>query len=382
MSVSVESLLKTIDRIYGAVSGAVPWSDVLAEMADHVGGRGATLLRCAKDEKGAVQLNMEGGRLDPAVFRLYEQYFPLDVRYEPISRQLPGMVFTDETIMDRELYRGSQIFNEFFQPCDIPHLIGVNLIHDSDMLAAFTIQGGSRPGPFTRQSATLFDVLTPHLTRAVQLQWQLAEAGRQLRRLQGLVDLVPRPVMLLDGFGNLVNTNAAAEALLRSHDGIRVQRRAVVIGDSAQHRNFLVLLRNAVTCREHVGIEPGGVMQVSRPSGRAPYSVLVAPAPISSDEIGEHYQLAAVFVFDPASRTRPPPEVLGRAFNLSKAESRLVAYLAGGGSLADAAIDLELSVNTLKTQLRSALSRMGLRTQREMISLLENTAASMWKEPE
>lgn len=74
------------------------------------------------------------------------------------------------------------------------------------------------------------------------------------------------------------------------------------------------------------------------------------------------------------------PEVLAVLYQLTPAEARLAALLAGGAELKDIAGTLGVSLNTARSQLRSVFAKTGTRRQSELIHRILTSPARFRQE--
>jgi DNA-binding CsgD family transcriptional regulator len=77
---------------------------------------------------------------------------------------------------------------------------------------------------------------------------------------------------------------------------------------------------------------------------------------------------AILFIKDPEWPTVRSGS-LQELFGLTSAESTLVSALAEGKSVTEFALDHRISVNTVRTQLKSAFSKTGTSRQAELVAL-------------
>jgi DNA-binding CsgD family transcriptional regulator len=70
---------------------------------------------------------------------------------------------------------------------------------------------------------------------------------------------------------------------------------------------------------------------------------------------------------DPDARGEAPELAIAQMFGLSPSQSRLVAALVAGESMADYAESAGVSINTAKTQMRRIFLKMGVKRQSELV---------------
>jgi DNA-binding CsgD family transcriptional regulator len=79
---------------------------------------------------------------------------------------------------------------------------------------------------------------------------------------------------------------------------------------------------------------------------------------------------AVVFIVDPDGQFDTPVQMLTELFALSRAEARLAALLLKDRSLRQAAEELGVSLNTIRTQLRKLFEKTGSNRQSALIRTL------------
>src|SRR6185295_19317335 len=95
-------------------------------------------------------------------------------------------------------------------------------------------------------------------------------------------------------------------------------------------------LIDAVASRDPRRPDPcGGALVVERPSGRAPYQLLVSPLAAPWLATAPRQAAVVVYVTDPAQAPQPDQASVCRYLGLTPAEGGVVLALARGRSLAD-----------------------------------------------
>jgi DNA-binding CsgD family transcriptional regulator len=77
-----------------------------------------------------------------------------------------------------------------------------------------------------------------------------------------------------------------------------------------------------------------------------------------------------LYLTDLAAERTPSEILLRTAFELTPAEARLAACLAGGGGIGPAAQRLGIGRETIRTQLRAIFDKTGVRSQAHLTALL------------
>lgn len=205
---------------------------------------------------------------------------------------------------------------------------------------------------------------------------RLAELETELRRLTGMlaaVDLLPIGVIVLDGEGRVLKSNALAKILLARGDGLFEQSD----GLGATNAKAGLELRRAI---KTAGVGHGNVppMAVCLPrwDGK-PLSVIVAAAPmrgfLGADTVG--LANVVVFVSAPESPLDPAPGVIQQLFGLTPAEARVAECIVGGQSIDETAVSCRVTRGTVRTHLKRVFEKTEVGSQSALVRLVLNTPA-------
>jgi DNA-binding CsgD family transcriptional regulator/PAS domain-containing protein len=225
-------------------------------------------------------------------------------------------------------------------------------------------------GPFARTDARALDNLLPHFRQALQIRARLKEAEQRSNLLQALVDSVQHGIALVARDGTLLYANVAAQELLRQRDGLSLATGGRLVASRPADTNALRAL--VVSCTAVTG---GGALSIPRPSGARPLEILAAPLSTANRPDVPQKASAIVFLHDPEIGVEPLPGMLASLYRLTPAESRLATELLGHLTLAEIAERRQVSLATLRTQLKRLFGKTGTTRQSELIGLLTAGAA-------
>lgn len=118
------------------------------------------------------------------------------------------------------------------------------------------------------------------------------------------------------------------------------------------------------------------ILLAPRPSGKASYSIAIAPLPA-----GHEHGVAALLIADPAGQ--PPTETTLRTlYGLTRAESRVAVALLRGSTPDEIADAFEVSIATIRTHLQRIFTKTATRRQSELIRLLVAATAAYDRDDE
>ncbi len=361
-----------IAKIYDAALRPGLWDSALEAISDGLDGAGLNIP--VIDSAHNARFFLGTARLDPDCG---ERFLNNPIYVEPSSnRWLPGLtaspvgtiVYREQIWTDRE-YRMSLIFNDIVRPQKLWHWAFAPLILEPDMFVPVGLLRGTGAPLFDRPGADLISHLLPHLARALQVSLRLDILRTQAETMEALIDGLPIGTILVDEAGGVVQVNRTADAILSGGDGLTASRGHLSTTTARQTAALRRLIGDAVQTGRGVGSQPGGALSASRPSGKRPLAILVAPLRAEAGGFETPRAGAVVFVSDPEQKPRLPAEPLAQLYGFTPRQAALAGRLADGDTLEAAAEALGISRNTARSHLRLIFDKTGTKRQTELARL-------------
>jgi DNA-binding CsgD family transcriptional regulator len=367
--------LDVIRTIYAAAIDETRWPEALKELSDLTGSQAATFWVLDGSEQPRLP-TFSYINLDPAFVQDYLDHVThLDptVQYlvahpnQPIVHD--GLVITERE-KDRHPYydwhgRYSDTrFRLVGQVCPAP------AVH-----AGVALHRTRKAGRYESQDIERFAVLYRHLEQALAIGFRLGSLGAMHQCTTELLDRHPAAVLLLDEHKRIVYTNGNAETLRSNGDGIRLSADGLELPRRQDNDRLQRLIASALAPIASSGDSPGGVLRVLRPSGKRPYTLVVAPLSRHYPALSTLRPAVCVMISDPECQRPVPSYILKAAFGLTEAEARLAALLATGEDLRAAAEKLDITYGTARARLVQIFQKTETRRQGELIKLVLTTLA-------
>ncbi len=196
---------------------------------------------------------------------------------------------------------------------------------------------------------------------------------------EAALDRLPNGVFMVDAGARILSLNAAARRILAERDGLAADRQGVCRTESLDEAKALhKLVADAAPRADGTLSNLSGAMTVTRPSGRRPYSVLVAPMGASGFSVGGRRPAAVIFVGDEDQPAQVQADVLAQFYGLTSTEARLAAELVGGDkSLGEIADEFGVSLNTVKTHLKQVYRKTETKGHSDLVRLVLRGAAGV-----
>lgn len=240
----------------------------------------------------------------------------------------------------------------------------ISKLADTPHLAWLVLQSPVRAtGDFAWVTAGLIHLLEFHVRMAVLLFVNNNIQFTKRRAELAILNKLNIAIAWLTHQGVVTHGNQAFATLIAAEDGLYLRHSALSTQQDSQCGLFIELGRYAL--RENLG----GVRILQRPSGKKGYQLGYMPLVQSLENVmGQAAYL--IFILDPHSESAFMGSCLEHGYGLSKAESRLAAHICRGITIEEYAEQEQLSVATVRTQLRSIYKRIGLKGQSQLSFLL------------
>ena len=317
---------------------------------------------------------------DPDYLKSYASYFGAYNPYTAahMATMRVGEVSFVSSLIPAEQVEGSEYYHEWMVPQGITadHM-ACSLFREGDDCAIIGLAPHTTSYRRDRQLySNCFQLLAPHLVRAIALNHQLAASKLVEQALGSSLDALGTAAFVLAPAGRLLHANRLGEGMLRAGDVVALKRGRVLAAKSAAEATALeVAIRDAAYHGTSIGApirlasrgdgaaHLAWVFQMREPadpsSPRSPLRLLDA-----LDRDG-----AILVLITRSDRTAAiSAGVLRSAYGLSVAEALLAEALVAGKTLAEYGAIKGLSRNTLRNQLASIFDKTGTNRQAELVA--------------
>ncbi len=299
-------------------------------------------------------------------------YFAVDCwRTEGFRQPQMNPVIGDRVVPEQDFVK-SEVYADLARPMGLHHMLGEWALHGDGALCSVALHRSKQRGVFDEADARLLGRLFPHFLRSIKLRQNLQAAHSRAAIGDAALDGVTTGVVVTGADGRVLLANRTAEAIAGRHDGFMLQAchpdRAVAAARAQDTQRLRALIASAASHLASTGA--GGALHLPSTSGKRGYAVTVTPLPRALRGLNrDHTPLALLLIADLQCQPVPFDQQLVAIFGLTQAEARLVAALARGESRSDYAARACISQNTIKTQLASAFTKLGVRRESELVRM-------------
>lgn len=346
-----------IDEIYEASVMADRWPPLLDRLAAVVDGEGALIFAAAPGVPRWLSSERIYSRVERWTRGPYAQRNPRGERLVPNTeaRFLTDLDAFTEAELDAEPF-----YSELLRPNGLGWCVGTTIRSPAGDTLVISIEKAYAKGPVERATAEKLDILRPHLARAAVLSGRLG--FERARIAVNTLDLIGLPAAAVTQTGRAVAANPSFLAL-----GPAVQ---VGANDQVQFASSAaqIMFKEALTVPSSL-IKAGRSIPVAGSEANAPFIAHVLPLRLSGLDLFAG-AVSIVFLTPVTQQRSPGPELLQALFDLTPAEARIASLVIDGKSVDSISKIQRVSLNTVRTQLKSVFMKTGVDRQVDLVRLL------------
>lgn len=350
-----------VDQLYASLSDPSRLQGAIRSLRLMFDATGATHL--FHTPQGQIVSMVDDGHA-PEDQRLFMEYYGALDPTRVLLNLRPGEWLRDDRLLDPAHTPQPEYVNDFAPRIGMRWFRGCKVYEGAAGIAHFSIQRGADAAPFDDSTLVLLERVKPHLSRVFRISVEMRSAVPALASATAAMDALRMAVCVVDDGCKLIYANPSAEEFLSGGAHLRLKAGHLV----SPNPHVQATLRHAVAlaCRP-----PRQASLFSpEPMGTAVNRLQLRVLPLAPHLPLAHYghgNLALVFVA--AGAPAPSLLELQQLFGLTRAESELVRMIVQGSPPEVCAQLRQVSLETIRTQLKSIYAKTGAGTQAQLVSL-------------
>lgn len=233
----------------------------------------------------------------------------------------------------------------------------------------FGASRGRAGGPFVPRDKERFTHALRLVEHALELDTRLITLNKEKRTLEESLDAVPNATIILTRDLQVLHMNSHAEALIGPGRSLRIRNGRLCTARLADQKALELVVKEADEMRTGNAHPPRTAAirsDDSPPLLARAYALAQSSFVAASDKAGQ-----CVLILTGAKRKVDLGVVaVLDTFELTAAEQRVVQRLLEGTRLADIAAEAGVTIETVRSQLKSAYAKIGVQRQSDLVRLL------------
>jgi DNA-binding CsgD family transcriptional regulator len=357
-----EQWLSLIETFQCAACGAESWETALHGFADATGSRSAQLTGIVSNT--ALSFNILTNA-DPKLSEIVAETVSINPRVKPASEAPVLKVIAEADFITPEDWRNHRFYQEIALPWDSPFIAMATLERQQNALIVVATIRSARDGHITPQQRETFAALAPHIRSAVRTQ--IALEGHGATVLTAAMDTLSIPIFVCDRKGRVGSLTQAAEALITNERGLQLKDGHLRACGAEDAKALSDAIEAAVIWRAHPSLP---VLRTVIIRGRdhdvSPLVLDVFPLPSRTNQFTFMPRALVVARWPRGSKTRRAA-ILRATYALTSAETHIAEFLAQGQSAEFIAAKRGVAVETVRTQIKAIMAKLGISRQVELV---------------
>jgi DNA-binding CsgD family transcriptional regulator len=362
-----EHWLALTDAFHGAAFDQHGWYGALEGLAEATGSQVGELITVGAN--AAVPLNIMTN-MDPDFNGAFVAAGGGDPAINP--RVNAGMnapvlkVLAESDFISSSDYKRHPHYQEFACPWDIPYICLSTLERSNDMLIGLAVVRTKQQGHISDKQRAIFAMLAPHVRAAVRTQLALEGNGAAL--LVGAMVALSIPAFVCDRCGQVRALTPAAEQLISVNRGLQLRLGQLYALNPADDK----LLKDAIAAAARGPLIGGAPMLQTVVIRHGAPNALSMVLDVITLPAGQFELSFAPRVMVLARGERGPEgrraAILRTAYALTSAETEVAIHIYNGKSSEAIARIRGVSTETIRSQIKSILAKLGVKRQVELVA--------------
>lgn len=229
------------------------------------------------------------------------------------------------------------------------------------------LQRNQQSGFFSDEDLEQLNLLTPHIRQAVQLFVKFYRQQSDNDSLQAAINTLQQPTIVLNNMLQVLHVNDAVAKLLKKNSFLSIVDNQIQIEQADVHYDFTFHACRLVSHRV-MDVDQHLNTTVTIPSKKG--NVMMTMSPMFSQDGEKKVQGLLLQIFVPEQQARLRATDIQKHFNITLAQAEVCLLLAKGMPLKDIADKREVSVNTIREQLRQIYKKTQFARQAELVTAI------------
>ncbi len=367
-SQSIGNYSHLLETLYASLLDDKGFEKFLFEFKDHFSSTSATLMAVQKEPR-----EMRWGWTVGVPEKFERWYIENDMvskdpsidLFEEVSKTQQGFITAGLMLEDIELIDTvTDDFKPWLKEENIVDTTGLVIPASETEHLILALQRNRQVGRFTSEEVNDLNLLVPHIKQAVQLFIKFYRQQHDNSSLQAAINTLSQPTIVINELMQVRHINTAAESLISKDKKFKIVDEKFVIKDKELHDSFMYQAWDMARAAENLEKELTSTLII--PGNQSPITMTLSP--MFAHDQNSKFKGVLLQIFDPSTQTLPQADSIKSIFRLSNAEAILCAFLVQGLTLKEIARERDVSINTVREQMRNIFNKTGYNRQSELVA--------------
>jgi len=366
-----------IDAIYQGPLESSPWQTFLHLLRLRMDAEVAAIsLRLGRAGAPPIIIWDRRDALDHSQLKLAAAEHARLLDLDPLRNALlkAGDIFTLDEVISREALVKSEIYEKLIKPYGIDYQLGMYFSEPGGWECSVGLMNSIRSRNFGDEEKAFFIGFRPHLERALEIYARLKRNESEKEIFEQTFDRLTIGTIILDGHGQVIGVNAAAERIARQSACVSFTGK-ITASNPESNARLQRAIKEAIAWREQGHTHPFvAALRIESPTGPN-LGFLIRANPPSADYPSDASPSVVIYVGDSAQQQLASERLVAQLFGLTSSEAFLATLLADGFTLSEAATKLDLTENTVRNYAKKIFAKTGVSRQADLVRLILKSVA-------
>jgi DNA-binding CsgD family transcriptional regulator/PAS domain-containing protein len=369
---SPEAFSNLVHAIYRCVLEPDQWPDVLRLVSEYADCAKVAITLIERDGSASGPFRQHG--ITPEWSARYKREYAADAaNFFEMALAQPGVDLDEPVVLSRimppEQIRDMLIVREWATPQGLVDVMSSVILVTPSRIASVDTMRDQAAGLIDDESVAVMRALLPHFRRALAISDLIGLHRFEVSALTALIDTLALGLIIVDGDARVLQANVPARSMLEKKSPVRLLKDRLTGRNAAITRQLQSAIAQAGAGALAMTSQSTGISLI----GGATPSAVAHVLPLGTGEVRSNLLFgAAAAVFIAGMETTPTAALDGIAatYGITPTEQRVLAEIARGVSIGQAAATLEMSVATARTHLKRIYAKLGVSRQAELVALV------------
>lgn len=276
---------------------------------------------------------------------------------------------------DDHFVDASPFYQEFLISHGARYMTATKLMDNNEYLVLMGALRAVGKTPLNVEEIDVLGQIKQHLIKAMEIHMHLRTTYAESDIAKCLINQLRYPVLLVDDTRGIWLQNQAATSMLQQAECVVERNCMLGCLNAADDKNLMLAIRQ-LNLHDNTQLEAQSDKVFLRMQKRyqnsfvGAYVIAVRPQKVMW-AFGTT-PLAMVLLHDPALNSNLDPFIVAETFDLTPAEARVAVQMVNGLTVDGIAQKSGVSVNTVKSQIKSLFQKTGTSRQAELVSVIHS----------
>lgn len=363
-----EHWLQLTDAFQAAAIDPDQWYGALASFARATGSQHGQLVCMGEDASTTFNLLTD---VDPGLPDAFQAAGGGDPNINPRRRagmsRPPLTVIAESDFITPDGCKRDAHYQEFAIPWDVPYICLTTLERRPGLLVGLAVVRSKRQGHIDEVGRRVFSTIAPHVRAAVRTNLALADQWSALAC--DAFEMLSIPAFVCDRAGRVRRLTPSAEALVAGNRGLELKLGRLG-ATRANDSTALTTAIEAAAKERRVSAAANRVVVVHGPQNTLPLALDVIPLPSRTLPTPFDARVLVLVRGMGAGGERRLSTLLQSLYGMTTAETEIALQLAQGRLPEAIARQRNVSIGTVRAQIKAVLAKAGVTRQVELVARL------------